>query len=91
MSLAFSVAAQKGWALQLNGPSADYGEATAADHSGGVYTVGDFTSTALTCYDAQNVGKYSLTLSGVQSGYVAKYTALNGSFLWASKIVPSSG
>lgn len=69
------------WAIKIGGINDDEIHGIATDGSGNIYVTGYFNGTA--DFDP-STSTYTLSSSGGQDGFLAKYSSL-GNFLWATK------
>lgn len=74
-----AVAQEYIWANNAGGSNSDAGQGIAKDESGNIYVTGFFGSGTAT------FGSITLTGSGIQNLYVAKYNPVTGDCIWAVK------
>jgi hypothetical protein len=87
----YSSAGSVVWAAQISGAStnSEYGNGVVADTAGNVYVGGTYTGGTVLLYNTPGVGgSTSLTLTGTQNGFIAKYSS-TGSVAWAAQIACS--
>jgi hypothetical protein len=80
-----------GWALHVGGTSYDQGYGIALDGGGNVYVTGYFNGTNVN-FAPLNAAPYYLTSqNGGQDAFAAKYSAADGSLLWATDMGIGNG
>ena len=67
------------WATYYGGSDYDFGWATTADHSGGVYLAGETASAS----GIATVGSFQSTIGGLTDGFLAKFD-INGILVWST-------
>lgn len=79
--LQFNISSGQGftWANQAGGNNSDAGEGIAKDAAGNIYITGFFGS------GVSSFGSVSLTGTGIQNLFVAKYDHVTGNCIWAAK------